>query len=168
MNKNVGTSYLDGWKKTFVYKGNATRKDFWSFVLVNLFIIFLVALGSFIWLMSVGTMAMVWIFFVLAPLYTVCLFLLIPLLSLGCRRMHDIGKSGWWFGGFVLFNVFGMPAVSALIGSIVNKWLSAEPGSIVFTIIYVSLSAVTFVIPVWLCCKPTKIKNSSSSSDVMN
>ncbi|MEJ5072131.1 DUF805 domain-containing protein [Enterobacter ludwigii] len=168
MNKNVGTSYLDGWKKTFVYKGYATRKDFWSFVLVNLFIIFLVALGSFIWLMSVGTMAMVWIFFVLAPLYTVCLFLLIPLLSLGCRRMHDIEKSGWWFGGFVLFNVFGMPAVSALIGSIVNKWLPAESGSIVFTIIYVALSAVTFVIPVWLCCKPTKIKYPSSSSDVMN
>jgi len=68
MNKNVGTSYLDGWKKTFVYKGNTTRKDFWSFVLVNLFIIFLVALGSFIWLMSVGTMAMVWIFLYL-PLY---------------------------------------------------------------------------------------------------
>ena len=29
--------------------------------------------------------------------YLASLVLLIPTLSVTCRRLHDIGKSGWWF-----------------------------------------------------------------------
>lgn len=166
MNKSLAKSYLEGWRKTFVYKGKSTRKDFWSFVLINLFIIILVAAGSFFWLISFGTIGMVWIFFILCLLHIVWFFLLIPILSLGCRRMHDIEKSGWWFGGFTLFNVFGVPVFLALSGSILDKWLSVGTGKNVLIVIYIALSAVTFIIPIWLCCKPTKIKDLASPSDM--
>ncbi len=157
MNKSVGTSYLEGWKKIFVYKGNTTRKDFWSFVLVNLFIILLVAVSSLLWLISVDEMGLVWVFFVLVPLYWGSLFLIIPLLSLGCRRMHDIGKSGWWFGGFVCFNIFVIPLVLTLVSHVTEKWGSEESGNVIIYIIYGVLTVVSFISPVWLCCKPTKL-----------
>ena len=169
MNKSIVACYFDGWKKCFTYKGHATRKEFWSFVFVNLVIILAVAVGSLLWLMSAGAaMGMVWVFFVLFPLYAISFFLIIPLLSLGCRRMHDIGKSGWWFGGFVLLNMAVTPVVTTLVTHVMDKWLSTEASSAIFTIIYVTFTAISFIVPVWLCCKPTKIKEPTSSSDVVN
>lgn len=169
MNKSIAACYFNGWKKCFTYKGNATRKEFWSFVFVNLVIIFAIAAGSLLWLMSAGAaMGMVWIFYVLAPLYWISLFLIIPLLSLGCRRMHDTGKSGWWFSGLLLFNVFGTPVVLTLVSCVTDKWLSTGASSAIFTIIYSIFTVISFIVPVWLCCKPTKIKEPTSSSDVVN
>ncbi|ECU9384865.1 TPA: DUF805 domain-containing protein [Salmonella enterica subsp. diarizonae serovar 61:l,v:z35] len=176
MSKSAGASYLKGWKKTFVYTGNATRKDFWSFILINTIVIFIIAGGTYLILVEViadhtsrGGMALVWSYFVFLPLCGIApLILFFPILSLGIRRMHDIGRSGWWFGGFPLFGVFGMPVVGPFISRITDKWLSAETGSIVFTVIYAALGVVTCIIPVWLCCKPTKIKAPISSSDVMS
>ena len=65
-------------RKSFVYRGRASRSDFWWW---NLFV--LVSLISLV---------------VSAPLASVALFLLyLPAtLSLQVRRIHDVGHSGWW------------------------------------------------------------------------
>lgn len=76
--------YLDVWKKYAEFTGRATRQAYWMFYLFN-FIICCV-------FMALGQAAS--IFKTLYMLY--CLAICIPGLAVGARRLHDIGKSGWW------------------------------------------------------------------------
>ena len=70
------------------FKGRATRSEFWFFVLFGI-------------LVSIGTVVLDLLLFdssgTYSPLNTIGgLALLIPQISAACRRLHDIGKSGWW------------------------------------------------------------------------
>ena len=66
------------------FSGRARRKEYWSFVLVNLVI-----------MLAIGVVAGVLKFLgFLSPLYS--LAVLVPSLAVSVRRLHDIGKSGWW------------------------------------------------------------------------
>ena len=67
-------------RKYFVFHGRATRSEFWSF---HLFF-FLVFLILFTFLEN----TFIFTFF--------NWFFMIPLTSVSCRRLHDIGKNGWW------------------------------------------------------------------------
>ena len=60
------------------FTGRATRPEFWWFAL---FQVLAVVLASML-----GDVA-----------YTVVAFaLLLPALAVGTRRLHDVGRSGWW------------------------------------------------------------------------
>jgi uncharacterized membrane protein YhaH (DUF805 family) len=63
--------------KYILYQGRARRKEYWMF-----------ALFSAICGMILGLIP------VLGPLYS--LAAIVPSVCLGIRRLHDIGKSGWW------------------------------------------------------------------------
>ena len=82
--------YLDPiTKHYFDFDGVAERKPFWMFVLIN----FLISLALTIVLAVVHLRQ-------LSGLYS--LAILLPALGLAVRRLHDIGKSGWWvLVGFV-------------------------------------------------------------------
>jgi uncharacterized membrane protein YhaH (DUF805 family) len=69
--------------KYFDFKGKATRKEFWTFY----FFAIIAAVGS-------GLIDGLLGIDVLTNL--VILSLYIPTLSCGVRRMHDVGKSGWF------------------------------------------------------------------------
>ena len=76
--------YLDPITKHYVdFNGKATRKEFWMFVLINFLVSIIV---WFIW----------WLLhlWVLPVIYSLWVFL--PSLAITVRRLHDIGKSGWW------------------------------------------------------------------------
>ena len=75
--------YLGAIKKYAEFSGTATRQEFWMFVLFNL----LVSIG-------VSIISGILRIPVMADLYT--LAMLIPGFAIGARRLHDIGKSGWW------------------------------------------------------------------------
>lgn len=75
------------------FSGRATRSEYWWFFLA-------VLLGSaFAWIIS--------------PLRVYTLFsvaILLPLVAVGARRLHDTNRTGWWqllalvpFGVFVVF-----------------------------------------------------------------
>ncbi len=91
--------YLDCWKKYACFCGRARRKEYWMFILFN----FLAAVVLNI-VDDVSGMAGV-----LGGLYSLAAFL--PGLAVTARRLHDIGKSGWWMlislvplvGAIVLF-----------------------------------------------------------------
>ncbi len=78
------TWYLEVLKKYAVFNGRARRKEYWFFVLFNT-IINLVLSG----IDSVVTGAGV-----VPGLYT--LAVLIPSIAVAVRRLHDIGRTGWW------------------------------------------------------------------------
>jgi len=76
--------YLDPIKNHyFDFEGVTARKPFWMFVLFN----FLISLGLTIVLTIIHLRP-------LSSLYS--LAVLLPGLGIAVRRMHDIGKSGWW------------------------------------------------------------------------
>lgn len=76
--------YIDMWKNATNFDGRSRRKAYWMVVLVNFVITFIMAaLSLFFWIIDV-----------IMTIY--CIALILPGISLGIRRLHDIGKSGWW------------------------------------------------------------------------
>ena len=76
--------YIEVIQKYAVFEGRAKRTEFWLYMLIhNVIIAILAALSVFV----------ADIFNVVAIVYA--LALLVPSLAVGCRRLHDSGKSGW-------------------------------------------------------------------------
>lgn len=70
------------------FSGRARRREYWTFVLVNCLIaLLLLTLGLTFGEDSPASNIMVTIFY---------LIMLVPNLSVSVRRLHDIGKSGWY------------------------------------------------------------------------
>ena len=67
-------------KKYFCFEGRTGRKAFWTFILVNFVVNFVLSL-----IPGVGK--------ILAGLWG--LAVLCPTLGITARRLHDVGKSGW-------------------------------------------------------------------------
>ncbi len=84
--------YLKVLKNYAVFSGRARRKELWMFGFISFFIVvFLIGLDKFLFGSS-GTgensNSM------LKNIYTLIIF--IPNLAVTVRRIHDVGKSGWW------------------------------------------------------------------------
>jgi uncharacterized membrane protein YhaH (DUF805 family) len=81
--------YIAVLKKYAVFTGRARRREYWMFVLVNVIItVVLTMIEGIADSNSEGSRS------TLATLYG--LAVLIPSIAVGVRRLHDIGKSGWW------------------------------------------------------------------------
>jgi uncharacterized membrane protein YhaH (DUF805 family) len=128
---SFGEALSTCFSKYATFSGRARRAEYWWFMLFN-------SLGSVVarvvdekmnpWLPSdeLGVVGSLWM-----------LALLLPVLSVGWRRLHDTGRSGWWIGGFALAvpgAVFvalasveggdptGSSAVGALLGLLLLAW----------------------------------------------
>ena len=77
-------------KKYAVFQGRAGRKEFWYFSLFNAVALMLLTLVD----LRTGTYQPQIRFGLLSGIYFCVVFL--PALGVSVRRMHDIGKSGWW------------------------------------------------------------------------
>lgn len=157
MFKIIVRCYISGWRNTFNYRGYATRKEFLVFILVNLmFLNFYSALTGMLTLTGSGIVDV--LLFLSMGFSLQLLFiniLIIPVISLGVRRMHDIGRSGWWFSSLLLSNIFIIPAfLGALVSSIANhfSWDIALSISIWASLV-LNLSVIFYL--TYLCCKPS-------------
>jgi len=96
-------NYLAVIKKFGDWSGRARRSEYWGFFLVNLVISFVLTVidAAFLGMKygeSIG---------ILSTLYS--LAVLLPSLGVFVRRLHDTGRSGWWW--FLIF----IPLVGALV-----------------------------------------------------
>ena len=82
--------YLKVLKNYSVFNGRARRKEYWMFCLFN--IIFSYVLGFIDGF--TGMMDMDSGYGLLSGIYTFAV--LLPSISVAVRRMHDVGKSGWF------------------------------------------------------------------------
>lgn len=105
---------FDWWKKVIKYNyanfnGRARRSEYWYFVLANIVILVpIIAIGAFlIALMEMERFAPA--LAGVAILYN--LFIFIPSVAVSVRRLHDIGKSGW----FYLLNFIPLGSIVLLI-----------------------------------------------------
>lgn len=90
------------------FTGRARRKEYWCFVLFNILaVIVLSILDS-----SLGTVNVRKEYGLLSSIYIV--LVIVPSIAVAVRRLHDIGRSGWWFllnflpllGSLILFVFF--------------------------------------------------------------
>ncbi|MCD2257369.1 DUF805 domain-containing protein [Agrilactobacillus fermenti] len=90
-------SYREYWRKMFVFNATATRKQYWSAVIINYIVIGLYAFlsgqwrnfddyGRFQMNLSIGSL----IFGLLLLLVWIANF------TIRARRLHDTDRSNWW------------------------------------------------------------------------
>jgi uncharacterized membrane protein YhaH (DUF805 family) len=113
--------YFGVLRKYATFKGRARRKEYWSFVFLNMLVgcataLLAGALGILCNPSSLGSaderMQIVTIFSSLGSLvYSLLVFL--PSVAVAVRRMHDGGRSGWWlfvpFINFILLFLGSQP-----------------------------------------------------------
>ncbi len=95
--------YLQALKKYAVFSGRARRMEYWFFFLFNFLISILLGLvdaatGTFNAEAGVGLFGVMY-----------GLAVLIPGIAVTVRRLHDTGRSGWWF--LLIF----IPVIGALV-----------------------------------------------------
>lgn len=78
-------------KKYACFSGRARRQEYWLFVLFNFIAAFVVGFIGGVLAGATGVGA----FSYLGSIYS--LAVLIPGFAVLFRRLHDIGKSGWWW-----------------------------------------------------------------------
>lgn len=99
--------YLLALKKYADFKGRSRRSEYWYFVLFNILAVMAIAMISGILSSVIGDAA-----FGLTAIYYIGI--IIPSLAVAVRRLHDTGRSGWWYliglipiiGGIVLIVFF--------------------------------------------------------------
>ena len=104
--------FIDVFKnKYFQFEGRATRSDFWYFMLYSIIIsILLGIIGTVLgieYVMQMDSMKMVEGTGELVPAVVdfplnllqlgFSLLLFFPTLAISIRRLHDIGRTGWWY-----------------------------------------------------------------------
>lgn len=82
--------FLEVLRKYAVFSGRARRKEYWYFTLVSMLISFGL---SYIegWLgvfpeTEYGVLSLIYL-----------LIVIIPTTAVGVRRLHDVGRRGWWY-----------------------------------------------------------------------
>lgn len=78
--------FIKAMKQYADFKGRARRKEYWMFILFFMIIYFVLAA-----LTAATNSAIVSIITLVAVLG-----MFVPALAVACRRMHDVGKSGWY------------------------------------------------------------------------
>ena len=86
-------SYIDAWRKYGVFRGRATRGQFWAFIGISIGVwLGVIALAAGIVQLTetpyIGQVVLVWYW-----LYPLAAFL--PTLAIQVRRLHDVNQSGW-------------------------------------------------------------------------
>jgi uncharacterized membrane protein YhaH (DUF805 family) len=98
--------FILAWQRATDFSGRSRRKEYWYFTLFNAVVIVFIALFA-VAFSDQGKPAML----PFGVMMAYCLALFVPSLSVTIRRLHDIGKSGWWYfiafvpfiGGIILF-----------------------------------------------------------------
>ena len=97
--KNMGKNNLSIFDKYFFGNGCATRKEFWCTFLFLMIFVFVAAYTS-VYLFEKGSTEYI-IFRTIIRLLNINIFV-----SVTIRRLHDIGKSGWWY--LLIFTIVGI------------------------------------------------------------
>ena len=99
-------------RRYFDFHGRSGRREYWSFQLLVLVLIILAVFAMFAFTDAAGQAVMerrfsVWAGFALLPV-------IVPLVAVTVRRLHDLGWSGWWL--LALLAGGAIPAIDTIAG----------------------------------------------------
>jgi uncharacterized membrane protein YhaH (DUF805 family) len=86
--------YLDALKKYAVFSGRARRSEFWNYVLFTFLAIIALSIVGAVLDAITGNARGLWVS-VLVSVYALATVL--PSLAVTVRRLHDTGRSGWYY-----------------------------------------------------------------------
>ena len=111
--------YLLAFRKFAEFKGRSPRKEYWMFTLFNVvFVVVTMLLDILLFGATPDNPT--------SPRYLTTLyglFVFLPTLTVVVRRLHDIGRSGWWLAGY--YGVAFVCTILMMIGSVLM--LGAAP-----------------------------------------
>lgn len=93
------------------FAGRARRREYWMFLLCNIIVAILLMIADGILFAVIGIGG-------LSLLYT--LGVIVPGIAVSIRRLHDVGKSGWWL-------LLGCVPIAGLV-LLVFMLMDGEPG----------------------------------------
>lgn len=105
---NLWKNFVFSMKKSFTLRGRATRMEYWSFVLFENIILYV--LSGIMTMLIVSALPvftpedtdMLGMILFLMVIFIPTVLMMIPYVSVSVRRLHDIGASGVWIPGGVL------------------------------------------------------------------
>ena len=106
--------YLKVMKQYADFNGRARRKEYWMFLLFNIIFALVAMLVDNLLGMRINEQIPYGYLYLLYGLAT-----FIPGIAVGVRRLHDVGKSGWWY----------LIAFIPLIGGIYLLYLFIQDGT---------------------------------------
>lgn len=144
---NFAEAIRSGFSKYAVFSGRASRAEFWWF---------------FFFQALVGTVARVFdrVLFPrgFQPLTgVVFLVVILPLLAVSARRLHDVDRRGWWMLLPVPFLLAGESV------AIVGLFSGATPGIVIGGALMAIGFAATILLIVWYCTRGTTGPNRFGS-----
>ena len=102
-------------KKSFVFKGRARRSEFWWWTLFSTVFGFTVSLPA----EEISEDNVLLTVLYALGLLALCVYLGIANFAVATRRLHDIGRSGWWYGASLIFGaVWGVWMIVKMVGII--------------------------------------------------
>ena len=108
-------SYFDGLLRSFEFSGRSTRAQYWLFTLFSI-IVCVAAVFADSLLTGVPVQSKE-----LGPLTVfVAVVHTLPTLTVTVRRLHDIGRSGWWYF------IYALPVIGAVVMLVWMCWPSDE------------------------------------------
>ena len=97
----LGTGYQDVWRRSADYLGYANRTEFWTFVAINLGMLFGVAVIAFLSLVvadeSPNGASFFFFYATWAVLMVLCVAMYVAGFPLVIRRVRSATGSGWWY-----------------------------------------------------------------------
>lgn len=108
--------YLMVLKKYAVVEGRSRRKEYWYFVFFNFIIMLVLGFLDYFLFPPLPEQR----FGILLMLYSLAVF--VPAITVQIRRLHDIGKTGWW----LLLSL--LPIIGTII-LLVLYCTDSEPGT---------------------------------------
>ncbi len=122
------SAIIDGFKRWKDYSGRSSRAEFWWFYLLVLLWPVAAVLISFISVFFGSGRVTQLISALITPI--VILFILPPFIAISVRRMHDVGKSGW-FNLVPVYSLYLHLQPRKEMGRIPG-WIFAERTALVF------------------------------------
>ncbi|MBC6994876.1 DUF805 domain-containing protein [Neolewinella lacunae] len=103
------------------FTGRSRRSEYWYFVLGNLLVyLALAAVGTLLGALVGGGETAMFLMIGLIGLFGLAIF--VPSLAVAIRRLHDTGRSGWWY------LIVLVPYVGGIV-LIVFMCLDSQPGA---------------------------------------
>ena len=92
-------SIMSGYQKFFTRSGRASRSEYWYFLLFYLLLnIAVQLLGTYVRTHGQSSTPSILLSIVTMGFWLVALATVVPMLMVTVRRVHDIGRTGWWVG----------------------------------------------------------------------
>ena len=148
-------------KKSFVFTGRARRSEFWWWTLFS----FIIGLAvSFVADEIPDDNLLLTLLFTFGML-AFCIYLGIANFAVSTRRLHDIGRSGWWYGVTLIFGVvwtvWMIVKMIGLVGGMDLDHVDVESDAFALTLLkemwdvilipYILYIAYSILLLVWYC-----------------